>query len=234
MVYITGDTHGDPNRLAKNDLKFLQEGDTLIVCGDFGFIWDKSKSEQKNLRALAKRKYNICFIDGTHENFDLLNAYPLSTWNGGKVHQISDNIFHLMRGQVFEIDGLKIFTMGGGESPDLDARIDDNPWLKYEIPSKEELLEGAENLERYDCKIDVILTHEPSSTIKGFLKLGESEAVRVTTLNAYFDELAKCSEFKRWFFGCLHMDKYISNTYIGVHKAVVNAHTGERVGFCLK
>ena len=135
MVYITGDTHGDPNRLAKNDLKFLQEGDTLIVCGDFGFIWDKSKAEQKNLRALAKRKYNICFIDGTHENFDLLNAYPLSTWNGGKVHQISDNIFHLMRGQVFEIDGLKIFTMGGGESPDLDARIDDNPWLKYEIPS---------------------------------------------------------------------------------------------------
>ncbi len=231
MVFVTGDTHGDPNRLSKNHLKCLNEGDTLIVCGDFGFIWDKSKAEQKFLKALSKRNYNICFIDGTHENFDLLNAYPLTMWNGGKVHQISDNIFHLMRGQIFEIDGLKIFTMGGGESPDLDARIEDNPWLKYEIPSKDELLEGAANLENNDCKIDIIITHEPSSTIKGFLKLGESEAVRVTTLNAYFDELSKCSEFKRWFFGSLHLDKYISNTYIGVHKAVVNAHTGERVAF---
>ena len=201
MVFVTGDTHGDPNRLSKNGLKNLKAGDTLIVCGDFGFIWDKSKNEQKILKALSKREYNICFIDGTHENFDLLNAYPLTTWNGGKVHQISDNIFHLMRGQIFEIDGLKIFTMGGGESPDLDARLEDNPWLKYEIPSKEELLEGAANLEDNDCKIDVIITHEPSSTIKGFLKLGESESVRVTTLNAYFDELSRCSEFDRWFFG---------------------------------
>ncbi len=229
MVFVTGDTHGDPNRLSKSQLKFLNEGDTLIVCGDFGFIWDKSKAEEKVLKNLSKRKYNICFIDGTHENFDLLNAYPLTTWNGGNVHQISDNIYHLMRGQIFTIDGLKIFTMGGGESPDLDARIEDNPWLKYEIPSKEELLEGATSLEEHNCKIDVIITHEPSSTIKGFLKLGESEAVRVTTLNAYFDELSKCSEFSRWFFGSLHLDKYISNTYIGVHKQIVNAHTGERV-----
>ena len=117
------------------------------------------------------------------------------------------------------------------ESPDLESRIEDNPWLKYEIPSKEELLEGATNLEKHDCKIDVILTHEPSSTIKSFLTLGESDSVRVTTLNAYFDELSKCSEFSRWFFGSLHLDKYISNTYIGVHKGIVNAHTGERVKF---
>lgn len=231
MVFVTGDTHGDPGRLSKSALKELNPGDTLIVCGDFGFIWDRSKSEQKFLKSLSKRKYNICFIDGTHENFDLLNGYPLSVWNGGKVHQISDNIFHLMRGQIFEIDGLKIFTMGGGESPDLDSRLEENPWVKFEIPSKEELLEGAANLEEHDCKIDVIITHEPSATIKGFLKLSESDAIRLTTLNAYFDELSKCSEFSRWFFGSLHMDKYISNTYIGVHKAVVNAHTGERVSY---
>ncbi len=229
MVYVTGDTHGDPERLSKNALKVLQDGDTLIVCGDFGFIWDKSRAEEKILKALSKRKYNICFIDGTHENFDLLNKYPVSVWNGGKVHKIADNIYHLMRGQIFEIDTLRIFTMGGGESPDLDSRIEDNPWLKYEIPSKEELLEGANNLEKVDCKLDVIITHEPSTTIKDFLKLDDANAVRVTALNAYFDELAKCSEFKRWFFGSLHMDKYISNTYIGVHKAIVNAHTGERV-----
>ena len=54
MVYVTGDTHGDPNRLSKNNLKSLNEGDTLIVCGDFGFIWDRSKAEQKVLKELSK------------------------------------------------------------------------------------------------------------------------------------------------------------------------------------
>lgn len=229
MVYITGDTHGDPERLSKNALKVLGDGDTLIICGDFGFIWDDSRAEKRILKSLSKRRYNICFIDGTHENFDLLRAYPVTKWNNGNVHKISDNIFHLMRGQIFEIDGLKIFTMGGGESADLDSRLEDNPWLKYEIPSKDELLEGANSLEKADCKIDVIITHEPSTTIKGFLTLGDNEPVRVTALNAYFDELSKCSEFDRWFFGSLHLDKYISNTYIAVHKALINAHTGEKI-----
>ena len=229
MVFITGDTHGDPERLSKSALKELAPSDTLIVCGDFGFVWDNSKAEQKILKSFSKRKYNICFIDGTHENFEILNGYPVTAWKGGKVHRISDNIFHLMRGQIFTIDGLKIFTMGGGESPDLDYRIEEKTWLKEETPSKAELLEAANNLENVNCKIDVILTHEPSGIIKDFLKLGDNEPIHVTSLNAYFDELSKCAEFDRWFFGSLHLDKYISNSYIGVHKALVNAHTGERV-----
>ena len=229
MVYITGDTHGDPERLSKSALKELEPGDTLIVCGDFGFIWDDSKAEQKILKAFSKRKYNICFIDGTHENFEMLNGYPVTAWKGGKVHRISDNIFHLMRGQIFTIDGMKFYTMGGGESPDLDYRIEEKNWSKDETPSKEELLESANNLENVNCKVDVIITHEPPGLIKDFLKLGDNEPIHVTSLNAYFDELSRCADFDRWFFGSLHLDKYISNSYIGVHKALVNAHTGERI-----
>ena len=88
LIYITGDTHGEVERLVPSKLRALKEGDTLIVCGDFGFIWDGSKKEQKILKQLGKRKYNICFIDGTHENFSLLNGYGVSEWNGGKVHKI--------------------------------------------------------------------------------------------------------------------------------------------------
>ena len=152
MIYITGDTHGIYDRFDDPRLKKLKKGDTLIICGDFGFIWNGSKQEAAVLHKLSRKKYNICFIDGTHENFELLDGYEVKKWNGGKVHHIAANIFHLMRGQVFTIEGTKIFTMGGGESPDLDSRIEDNPWLKYEIPSKEELLEGAENLEKNNCK----------------------------------------------------------------------------------
>lgn len=61
-------------------------------------------------------------IDGNHENFDMLEDYPDDFWNGGRVHFISDNIFHLARGQVFEIDGLTFFTFDGGNSIDKGSR----------------------------------------------------------------------------------------------------------------
>lgn len=104
------------------------------------------KKEQKILKQLGKRKYNICFIDGTHENFSLLNGYGVSEWNGGKVHKIYDNLYHLMRGQVYNIDGKSVFTMGGGESPDIDIRSENDGWSRDEIPSQDELLEGAKIL----------------------------------------------------------------------------------------
>ena len=39
--YLTGDLHGEGRRLA-NLIDKLDENDTLIVLGDFGFIWDNS------------------------------------------------------------------------------------------------------------------------------------------------------------------------------------------------
>ena len=229
MIFITGDTHGDRDRLSRWRLRKLQEGDTLIICGDFGFLWDDSKSEQNYLQNLGNRKYNICFVDGTHENFELLNNYEISQWNGGKVHKIYGNLYHLMRGQIFEIEGKKIFTMGGGESSDVDIRRDVNAWSKDEIPTQEELLEGAENLEVANYDMDVIVTHEPPLKVKRFLNLNENEMLRVTALNAYFEELASNCKFKKWFFGSLHIDKYISGTHRAIFKDIINVETGEKL-----
>ena len=47
MVYVTGDLHGEYSRFRKTGIKKLKKGDTLIVCGDFGFVWDGSRREQK-------------------------------------------------------------------------------------------------------------------------------------------------------------------------------------------
>lgn len=229
MVCITGDTHGDYNRFRQPKLKNLKKGDTLIVCGDFGFIWKDTKEEQKIIKKLGKKKYNVCFIDGTHENFGLLNNYKISEWNGGKARNICGNLYHLMRGQIFTIDGMKIFTMGGGESPDIDIRFENNTWSRLEIPNREELLEGAQSLEDAGCTVDIIITHEPPLKIKGFLKLKDKEAVRVTGLNTYFEELSSSCEFKRWFFGSMHMDKHISSSHIAVFQHIVNAQTGEQL-----
>lgn len=62
------------------------------------------------------------------------------------MHKIYDNLYHLMRGQIYNIDGKSVFTMGGGESPDIDIRSENDGWSRDEIPSQEELLEGAKIL----------------------------------------------------------------------------------------
>ena len=74
MVYLTGDTHGDIQRFKQGKLRWLGKKDTVVVLGDFGFVWDGSAAERKRLDWLRKRPYTILFLDGSHENYDLLAA----------------------------------------------------------------------------------------------------------------------------------------------------------------
>lgn len=71
---------------------------------------------------LNDRPFTTLFVDGNHEIFDLLNAYPVENWHGGKIHRIAPSIIHLMRGQLFDIEGKSFFTMGGAESHDREFR----------------------------------------------------------------------------------------------------------------
>lgn len=54
MVYLTGDTHGELDRFKDGELRRAGKGDFVVVLGDFGFVWDGSKAEQKNLDWLAQ------------------------------------------------------------------------------------------------------------------------------------------------------------------------------------
>lgn len=227
MVYITGDMHGDLSRFQSKAFRALKSGDTLIVCGDFGFLWNNSRKEQSVLRKLAAKKYNICFIDGTHENFDMLGAYDVTLWNGGKVHRIADNIYHLMRGQIFTIDGLKIFAFGGGESFDRAARKDYDTWWQEEMPSPEQLYEGAKNIDRAGCRVDVIVTHEPTARVKGMLRLEVTDTVKICGLNRYFEELSQMCQFKHWYFGAMHCDHSIPPNQTAVFKELIRLDEAE-------
>ena len=195
-------------------------GKSTSSCLQNGFVLGTASL----LDGLAER-----FCAELGENFSLLNGYGVSEWNGGKVHKIYDNLYHLMRGQIYNIDGKSVFTMGGGESPDIDIRSENDGWSRDEIPSQDELLEGAKNLEKHGFSVDIVVTHEPPTRIKGFLQLKDYDMLRVTALNAYFEELSDSCKFSKWFFGSMHVDKYISGTHIAVFKNIVNAETGEKV-----
>lgn len=217
MIFVTGDLHGDITRFKSPEMKKLSHGDTLIVAGDFGFLWNNSIAERATLKKLAEKNFRIAFIDGCHENFDILEKYPVETWNGGKIRKIEKNIFHLLRGQVYTIEKKKIFTFGGGHSQDIDFR-QGTDWWEREQPTHQEIMEGIANLRANSYEIDYIITHEPPASVKECLDVDVFERIE---LHALFEEILKTCNYYKWFFGKCHIDKYIPLTFHSVFNKVI-------------
>ena len=63
MIYITGDTHGEFGRFSTKRLRKQGmepgEQDYVIVCGDFGFCWEKNKTFEYHCKYLPEK--NIPF-----------------------------------------------------------------------------------------------------------------------------------------------------------------------------
>lgn len=218
MIYVTGDTHGDISRFDDPILKKVKKDDTLIICGDFGFIWEGGEQEQKVLEKLGKKKYQILFVDGAHENYDLLDQYPEEEYCGGKVHHICGNLYHLMRGQIYALEGKKILAFGGGESPDREVRMEVGKWWARQIPSIQEMRTAVDNLNKVNRDVDYIITHEPPISVRNTL---DSKGNYVSALEAFLEELSKEVKYKKWFFGCMHADRKITAKTFAVFNAVI-------------
>lgn len=236
MIYITGDTHRDLSRFSGKGAKRIKKNDTLIICGDFGFVWDGSAAEKKQLKMLGKKKYNILFVEGVHENFEELQRYETEEWNGGMTRRISGNLRQLMRGQVFEIEGKRIFAFGGGRSDENDSFLNpsdasaETRW-RLEIPTDEELDEGIKNLEKNNFKVDYIVSYEPPAKISEFINLGKSDRSHV---NTYLDKIREKADFKRWFFGRHHVNKVIPPKFRAVFDSIIEAEEEPKLALAVK
>ena len=210
MIYITGDLHGDISRFSAPAMRRLRKGDTLIVCGDFGFVWDGSAKEQKLLKKIGAKPYTVLFLDGCHENFDLLKEYPVTDWKGGRAQVISGNLVHLMRGQLYTLEGYRFFTFGGGESREYDLRDGAKTWWEEEMPSLEEYQEALANLERVNWTVDCVLTHcAPSGVVQ---KINPSYGT--DELTDFLEMVSQRCKFAYWFFGHYHENRIIDQKYI--------------------
>ncbi len=220
MIYITGDTHGDFSRFKLPALKKLKKNDSLIICGDFGFIWNGGKEESSILKKIGKLKYNVLFVEGSHENYDLLEQYEVSEWCGGKTRVISGKLRQLMRGQIYNIDGETVFSFGGGQRDDGIELTEEASWWQRELPTEDEMNEGLRNLNLHGNKADYIVTYEPPSKIRNFLDLTGNDH---NHLNTYLNGIFEKSVFKGWFFGKLHINKFIPPKYHALYDDIISA-----------
>ena len=248
MIYITGDCHRDFVRFTPENFpeqKDMTKEDYVIICGDFGGVWsfrDENAEEAALLNKLNDLPFTLLFVDGNHENFDRLYAYPEEEWHGGKVHVIRPSVLHLMRGQVFEIDGASFFTFGGASSHDISAgvldpddtyfeekkeelqsrfiffRINHFSWWKEELPSEEEMEEGRKNLLAHNYEVDFIVSHCCSSNTQATLSRGAYVKDRLTD---YFDEIRDNTKFKKWFFGHYHDNQMVYDDEILIYEQII-------------
>lgn len=223
MVYVTGDMHGDLSRFKHKALRRLKKNDTLIVCGDFGFLWDGGKAEQRLLKWIGKRRYHVLFVEGSHDNYNLLLNYPKTPWNGGEVRRISGRLMHLCRGCVFQIDGHSVFAFGGGEDDDRDFHSNQGNWWKEELPEPWEIEQARKNLADCGNQVDYIVTHQSSRKIKALLAIGDNEA---NVLDIFLDEVRRDVRFKRWFFGGFHLDKVIPPGEVALFQSFMEMKEG--------
>ncbi len=219
MIYVTGDKHGQIEPFLENPaFRKIKRGDVLIVCGDFGFLWDKSEKEYKNLKWLSKRKYFIAFVDGCNDNNALIEEYPVSVWNGGHVRFISKNIIYLMQGEVFNIDNRKILTFGGGFNDNFMPDVETNNWWPEKFTNKQCVNSVIKNIERERGRFDLIISHEAPLAITPCLMDGEKQD---NAINSILEEIRMHCDFKNWFFGKYHIDKRIPPRYRAVFEDVV-------------
>jgi Icc-related predicted phosphoesterase len=210
LIVVTGDIHGeyDISKLSQR-AKFhnMTKDDYLLICGDFGLVWDNGSTDMWWRTWLDQKPYTTLFVDGNHENFDLLYEFPEETWHGGRIHRINDSIIHLMRGQVFDICGKTFFTMGGAESHDKEHRKDGVSWWAQELPSREEYAEARKNLDNCGNTVDYIITHcAPTNVQKELIRRTWDPTYTQNELTDFLEEVKNTVTFEKWFCGHYHID----------------------------
>lgn len=246
MIYITGDCHAEYDRFNRKNFPeqagMSQKEDYVIVCGDFGY-WDCSREQEWWRKWLSKKPFTLLFVDGNHENYDMLAELPVEQdWHGGKVQRISGNIIHLMRGQIYKLCGKKIFTFGGARSHDIQDgilelddpeykkkykelsnlralfRVNHLSWWKEEMPEEREFGEGRKNLEANNWEVDFIITHCTASSTQAIFSDGLYETDELT---GYLEEVKQKCQYKKWFFGHYHDNMAVTDKELLLYEQII-------------
>lgn len=230
MIYLTGDTHGgmDIHKLTTKNFpegKTLTKDDYVVVLGDFGFLWHEGdKTDSYWLEWLDEKPWTTLWIDGNHENFDMIEALPQVPMFGNTVGKVTNSVFHLKRGIVYPIDGHKIFCMGGGLSIDKHLRQIGKSWWPQEIPNDEEWRTAWSNLLDAGMEVDYVFAHTcPTDVLAchGIVPPLGCKNKLIDPVSLKLQDIAHALEFKVWYHGHLHYDTTKMGRFVSIYNQVV-------------
>jgi len=226
-IYVTGDTHGFRDIKKLNSRSFIKgknltKEDYVVICGDFGLLWTTDPKNQVYkehkfwLEWLTNKQWTTLVVDGNHENMDMFAELEVVNKFGGAVGKYNDSIFHLRRGEIYDIDDKKILTMGGATSVDKEWRLRNEAkygktWWEGELWSRDQEDNCFNNLKNSNFKVDYVLSHTaPISVINDMFVSNWAFSQKIEDpVSKLFEFIYKNYklEFKKWYFGHFHEDK---------------------------
>lgn len=178
QITVFGDWHQNTSFALQQLLYSQGDGsDIFFHVGDFGLWKLNSKFIKAVEHRLSRIKKQLWFIDGNHENFNIINSLPRDEYGRGVV---SDHILHIPRSFSWIWGDLKFLGLGGAVSVDKEFRQEGFDWFP-----EEQVTEDDVNKAVSAGHVDVLLTHDapglvwesPVSGVPDYL-LKESELTR--------------------------------------------------------
>ena len=219
MVYLTGDIHGDPERVVQFCLSMKpRRTDTIILLGDVAANYTGGQRDEWVKQTLEKLKIYILCIHGNHEmRPSTIESYKLKEWCGGLVwyEEAYPHLLFAKDGEIYTIEGKSYLAIGGAYSVDKSYRIERNyGWWADEQPS-EEIKRYVESQIEKVKRVDYVLSHtcpfkyEPR---EAFLNFIDQSTVDDST-ERWLDKIEETLEYKLWFCGHWHIDKRIDKMH---------------------
>ena len=215
--YITGDTHGEFNRIKKFICEHnTTKDDVLIILGDAGINYSlvgKLDGRSREVKEeLAKFPLTLFCIHGNHEERPYnVDGYELQEHFGAPayVNPKYPNQIFAKDGEIYDLGGFKTLVIGGAYSVDKWYRLAGRGrWFESEQPTKEIKEYVEQTCEKNDWKVDIVLTHTcPTETEPRhlFLPFIDQESVDKST-EQWLQTIADRLTFKKWYFGHFHGD----------------------------
>ncbi len=214
MIYLTGDTHGDFERIAKFCVRHnTSKKDVLVILGDAGFNYHGGLTDHKKKMYVSLLPITLLCIHGNHEQRPSnIPSYFEHEWRGGIVYreEMYPDILFAKDGEIYDLDGTKTIVIGGAYSVDKWYRLANrDKWWYDEQPTPAIREYVEEQLEKVAWKIDAVLshtcpvTHEP---IEVFLPGLDPRTVDKST-EIWLNEIEERLDYKKWFCGHFHTDK---------------------------
>jgi hypothetical protein len=178
-VAFAGDWHGISSYADRMLQTLPDEVQVVLHTGDFGYQFDPRMLDEYQASA-EKSGVTIMFVDGNHENFDELGAYPIDPDLGVRV--LRCNVWHLPRGTRWQWCGLEFLALGGAPSVDKAWRNPGTSWWPQETITQDDAHKAVAG-----GRADVMICHDTPAgyEIPGLMPPGTFPTVALVEADAH-------------------------------------------------
>ena len=216
MIYITGDTHGEFDRLFDFCHRFgSSREDTMIILGDAGFNYYGGKRDRNTKKAVSDLPITVFLIHGNHEKRpSSIPTYHTTEWRDGQVYMEDEypNLLFGIDGEVYDLNGLQTIVIGGAYSVDKHYRLVNGwGWWPDEQPSDEIKQKVEKALTSRNWKVDAVLSHTTPlkyEPVEVFMSWVDQSKVDKST-EIWLDSIEDRLTYRHWYAGHYHTEKNI-------------------------